>query len=603
MSGQNATVQNNGKRPRPWWLHINMLGVLLVLFAFAVSMKRVFSIRSELEGSDGTTILRISHWQLELGYRDALQKVIDLYQQEQAKKGKKVRILQMPVTERVYGPWLNTNLISGEAPDVVLMGMSSMINSEQYLARYFRPLTELIDQPNPYNAGTELESVPWRETFFDGMRASYNVKLQDYFMVPTATYNARLFYNKKLFKEVTGSEAPPKTFGQMMDICRQINEYAQKNHRQIIPIAGSKYIYQTFVGRYAVSFTANMEKDLDTDFNGWVSRQEVYSGLINGKFSMDMPNVKAFYAFLRELSEQFGPGFIGKDRQTAAFEFVQQRAGMICTGSWYAQSLFAQAEESGFDVGIFDFPLPAKDEKYGEFIVGKAQEADTGAAGAFGLYKYSRHPDEALDFLQFLSSKRINQMHMELANWVPVVRGTEPKGKMSVFTPDPIGFTTGISPSYGDDAESKYNGALQSFLQGDMPFDKLAGVVDDAMRDPLTGGDYAWYREYSEQIKQVRVQERSLASHVIRDMILGAPDAPEKHRQIMLQQIKTNNAEGVRLRYEQTRAEDINQVDVRRSGGQKQQESHAGVSLYAAGAAVLAVAAGGIYRLRRRKAA
>lgn len=124
---------------RPWWLNINMVGVLLVLVAFGISMKRVFSIREQLEGTDGTTIIRISHWQLELGYRDALQHVINMYQEEQAKLGRKVRVLQMPVTERVYGPWLNTNLISQQAPDIVLMGMSGMLSSEQYLARYFRP--------------------------------------------------------------------------------------------------------------------------------------------------------------------------------------------------------------------------------------------------------------------------------------------------------------------------------------------------------------------------------------------------------------------------------------------------------------------------------
>jgi raffinose/stachyose/melibiose transport system substrate-binding protein len=550
---------------RPWWLNINMVGVLLVLVAFGISMKRVFSIREQLEGTDGTTIIRISHWQLELGYRDALQHVINMYQEEQAKLGRKVRVLQMPVTERVYGPWLNTNLISQQAPDIVLMGMSGMLSSEQYLARYFRPLTDLVDQPNPHNKGTELENVPWRETYFDGMRGAYNVKLQDYFMVPTASYTMRIFYNKKLFEEI-GQPNPPQTFGQLMDVCQRISEHATKTNRTILPIAGSKYSYLTFVNRYAVSFTANLEKDLDLDLDGSVTPQEVYAGHVRGKLRMDLPNVKAFYALLRELSTQFGPGFIGKDRQTAAFEFVQQRAAMISSGSWDAQSLFAQAEKAGFDVGIFDFPLPAAGEPYGEYIVGKTQEATIGASGAYGLYKYSRQPDAALDFLQFLTSKRINQIHMERTNWIPVVRGTEPKGKMAVFAPNPIGFNTGINPVYGAEMSSRYSGELQSYLQGDSTFNRLAGVVDTAFRDPLIGGDWAWYWEYSELVKQVRTQERSLAAHSIRGLLLGAEDAQHKHRQIMLQQLKVNNGETMRRRFEDIRGVPITDVEQRRGG-------------------------------------
>ena len=55
---------------------------------------------------------------------------------------------------------------------------------------------------------------------------------------------------------------------------------------------------------------------------------------------------------------------------------------MICTGSWDAGSLFMQAKKVGFEVGIFDFPLPARGEHFGEFVNGKATEASSGGSAA-----------------------------------------------------------------------------------------------------------------------------------------------------------------------------------------------------------------------------
>lgn len=551
---------------RPWWLNVNMIGVLLVVVAFIVSMYRVSQIDNQLSEANGTTILRISHWQLELGYRDAMADVIKIYEQEQAARGSKVRVLQMPVTETVYGPWLNTSLISGQAPDIVLMGMSDLTSNEQYLARYFVSLTHDISEPNPYNKGTDLAGVPWRETFFDGMRGMYNVRLQDYFMVPTSTFNLRIFYNKTMVKAATGSDAPPRTFGQLLDVCRKIDQYGKSQGRQIIPIAGSQYSVAMFTEKYAVAFTSNFESQLDLDLDGNVSNQEVYIGYLKGVYSMDKPNVRAFYDAMRELCHQFGPGFSGKDRATAAFEFVQQRAGMIATGSWDAQGIFKQAEKAGFEVGIFDFPLPAPGEKYSEYVVGKPTEAASGSSGGYGLYKFSRHQAQALDFLQFLTSKRINQLQMQKTNWIPVVLGTQPTGRMAAFSPDPAGFTSKAVPSYGGDVDNTYQGELQSFLQGSEDYEVMVREVDTAMRDPRNGGDGAWWLEYADQVKQSRNQDRALAAQVVRGLMLGADDWADKHRQILLQQAQTNNGMTMHHRFQEVRHMPLEKVDKARGG-------------------------------------
>lgn len=98
------------------WLNVNMLGVALMAGAMVLSLVRVMTIQKELFDPN-KTIIHISHWQLELGYRQALQAVIDEY--EKLQPG--VEVVQMPVTERIYGQWLNTHLISGTALDIGFM--------------------------------------------------------------------------------------------------------------------------------------------------------------------------------------------------------------------------------------------------------------------------------------------------------------------------------------------------------------------------------------------------------------------------------------------------------------------------------------------------
>jgi len=539
-------------KSRPWWLNMNLVGVLLLASAFVVSMVQVFSVHEQLFNPD-ETIVRISHWQLEAGYREAFDAVIKEYEDVQLAKGKRVRVLQIPVTEKLYSQWLNTNLISGQAPDIASMGMSEMIANEQYLARYFVPLTQIVNQPNPYNKGNELENVPWRETFFDGMRGQYNIRLQDYFGIPTSTHNVRLFYNKNLFKEATGSDAAPQTFGQLMQICTKITELSEKKNKLILPIAGSQYSIGMFQDRYTVAFTAGLEPMLDIDLDGNISQMEVYIGLVSGKINMHTPQIQQMHECLRRLCKEFGRGFGGKDRQTAAFEFAQQRAAMIATGSWDSGSIFQQAEESGFDVGIFDFPLPANDEEFGQYVNGKATEAASGASGAFGLYKFGRNFDQSLDFLQFLTSKRINQMHMNEATWIPVVIGTEPKGRMEAFAPNVEGFSGRVNFHYGGDVVTRYNGLFRTYLQGDLGYEELAENIEGAMRSPAFGGDRAWTLEWDDAVKQSRNQERMLSAQVVRDLILGAADAPSKHRQVLLQQVRVNNAQNLRERFRQVR--------------------------------------------------
>ena len=534
---------------------MNTLGVLLVAGAMIVSMVRVLSIREQLFDPD-KTIIRICHWQLELGYRQALQNVIEEY--EKLHPG--VVIKQMPVTEKIYGQWLNTHLISGTAPDIAEMGMAKLASDTQYLARFFLPLTELIDQPNPYNAETEMADWPWRETFIDGMRGGYRVELQDTFSAPTNVHTSRIYYNRDLLRQITGSDAAPQTMGKLLAMCDRIREYARETGLgdRMIPIASSRYNTPQLLNRYRVPFTAALEAELDLDLDGVITDWEGYTAFVEGKVSYAHPNIRAFYECTRVLSDQFNPGFMSMGREDSTFMFIQQNAVMVCTGSWDSMSLFAQAE---FDVGVFGFPLPAPGERWGELVAGRLNEATTAGSGLYGICKQSRHAEKAIDFLRFLTSRKQNEAFSRGASWLPVTVGARPSEPMVPFMPDPIGFASGCRLSYGSLSGTVLGGQEWKYFSGEIEYDELAQNVEEALRDPRRGGDKAWAEEYDSVKRWCRNQDRVLAVQSIR--VFTSPearDAPIKYRQALLQQVRRHNGGELRHRFENLRKKPIDSL-------------------------------------------
>jgi len=59
------------------------------------------------------------------------------------------------------------------------------------------------------------------------MKSGYWFHLTEFYSVPFTIQTTRIFYNKDLLKEATGTDDPPKDFRQWMDICEAIRENAR----------------------------------------------------------------------------------------------------------------------------------------------------------------------------------------------------------------------------------------------------------------------------------------------------------------------------------------------------------------------------------------
>lgn len=383
--------------------NVNMIGLVLLLAGFVVSLGMVLS-RSWQEGGlgndeGGKRVVQIMHWQLEPGYREALQDVIDDYNNLPHVKEANVEVRQLDVTERVYAQVLNVHMVSGTAPDLCEQGMTAAVQGAG-VAQFFDSLGEAVAQPNPYNApeflsenldpelAEALGTLPWRDTLIDGMQGGWIPELQDYYSVPTSFFGSvKIFYNQDLFQQaklklreaadasstpqwfadlflagkgdaVTGyvTDTPelrawiagddePDTLGRTLMLCSAIWQIAgDTGNDQLVPIAGSSYTDQLFAGRYRVPFLSNYVAAMNDNHDRGLDGAETWRGWRAGVWSFDDPAVVAYFDCIRAICAQFPPGFLGLDREQARRRFVTAQAGMIATGAWDAKSLFDAAE-------------------------------------------------------------------------------------------------------------------------------------------------------------------------------------------------------------------------------------------------------------------
>ena len=417
-------------------------GWIILSMVFLVALGRVFFLDAR-QAPSGKKIIKISHWQMEAGVREALDDAAREYQ----KLHPDVEIQQIIVGGSNYVSWITTRLIGGAAPDIIALGNMDRGLMLELFQRYFVPLSGEIGKPNPYNAGTSLEGVPWKATYYDDMLGGYMPELIEYYQVPESAFTMRLFYNKTKFREATGLDAPPSDFRAFLGACQQIKEYGRAHGEALVPIANAgKYNAKFIWSRFDQAVNSTLLPAVDVNLDSEQGPEESLIALVGGAVDFRDRRIRAMIEGHDYYNKQCQPAFFAADRMDAAFLFLQQRALMIASGSWDARSYVKQAE---FEVGVCDFPMPARDDpEFGKFVEGVAVEELLGGF-SFGVNRLSPNADVALDFLKFLSSQRINGKLNEEVQWIPMIRGNKPVPFIAPFWPHFDGVKAGIQLSTG----------------------------------------------------------------------------------------------------------------------------------------------------------
>lgn len=528
-------------------VNLSLVGMLLLVCSVLASLAVVIKNVRAIEHPTKTTI-RLCHWQLEAGYRDAIQAIIDEYQ----KLHPDIQIIQMPVTEKLYTQWINTQLISGTAPDLCEMGKSNLLEKDEYTVQFFISLGDEAAKPNPYNVGTPLEGVMWKETFRDGMRGGFRDALQDYYSAPTTSHSQRMFCNIDLIKKATGSAEIPKTMGQLIKVCQQVRKYSLETpgvQGRIIPIV-SCYGSSSVTNPYLVPFTAKLEPELDIDLDGQLSTLESYRGLLTSTAGPDSKVFRDYWEAMKLLCDQMQQGFSQMDRQQAQFQFSNGNAAFMATGSWDAAGTYQGAEIQGFKIELADWPLPGPGEPYYQYIAGRANEAASRGSGLYGVYKYSPHPAETLDFLHFLTSVKGNELLNSKADWPPIVIGSNPSERMKPFMPNPVGYTSSLKMGVGSRVGSVLNSESVSYLQGEKTLDAFLSAFNSALLNNRTGGDWACWKDFDQRWRDCRNQERLLTRDQAIELMQPNEFSELRYKKALLQQLRRNNGADFQYMFE-----------------------------------------------------
>ena len=401
----------------------NKIGFALLGLAYLVSAYLIAQ-RSAEEVVSRRVTLRISQWQLEGGVRDAMDAIIRRYEQ----LNPRVHVIQIAAPDRVYLPWIQTQLVGGTGPDIAEYSWPWPDT-----ARNFSPISAEVMQPNPYNRGTPLEGVPWRDTFIDGMSSpdNYVQTLGQYYGVSMTTGMQRIVYNRALLKTITGSDTPPRTYREFLAVCRRIQDYAKANHRNLAPLACSRTTHINLTGEIVNDMATQLAARMDFRHRLKLEPDDLGRAYLQGEWSYQEPELLAGFQALKEFGEVCTPGFLQRERDTALTDFVSERTVMVVAPSWEATSL---QQLCAFELGAFRYPTAREDDPvYGRFAKGPFSEGQVLTGMPFYLNRATPHRAEALDFLRFMSSQEGSTIFTNVSNWLPIVVGVKPSDFSAQF--------------------------------------------------------------------------------------------------------------------------------------------------------------------------
>lgn len=433
---------------------LTLCGLSLLAATFAFSLWKIGT-RAAADNDPSVRVIRIAHWQLEDGVSDA----IDAAARDYERLHPDVRIQQMRIPERVYPNWVTTQLVGGIAPDLVQIGKG--IDAER-LVRYFRPITDDVMLPNPYNRGTTFETTPWRDTYLDGMVSGFDEAQQDYYGAPLFMATVRMYANVTLLHQITGATELPRSLDELLALCSQAEAYAQQSGRPLMPIAGSRYNAPFLIERLFRSVTQRLNLELSTNRQLTTDSEHLMAALLQGTWDLDTPSIRAGLTLAGDVGRQMQPGFLQLAREDATFLFQQNRALFIATGSWDATTLI---NSSPFEIRVFDLPIPHPTHPaYGKHLLGRHSEASLRSYGPFGVSRVSAHPDIALDFMRFITSIAQNQHFADRSGWLPVIDGVRPRENIAAFAPVVDGYPDGFYLALGPDMTRVVNSQLHQLI-------------------------------------------------------------------------------------------------------------------------------------------
>lgn len=340
------------------------------------------------------------------------------------------------VDNKQYDNVLNTQLASGEGPDVIAVGaQAKSLASAGYLE--------------------DLTDAPFTSKYHESGLSPFSYNGRNY-AIPNLSWFEGIFYNKKIFAQ--HGLKPPKSFDEWMDIHETLKKAGIKPQtmgakswepmmKQSIGLLLNEY-YPTEAGKGFDEAFDTGEKTMDGNWNEIVKKWSVI--VEKGYLTKDM---------------------LGLDYDQALDEFAMEKAAMWECGPWATETI--KSKNPNLDFGMF--PMPGLKEGIG-WLVG-------GPGSAWAINKDSNNKEAAMTLLEFVSTPEIQEAINKANSGSSFMKGVE----------------LDLGPIYDDCAEAfkagnvycpwnnwfgaqsiiiEYGKGMQDFLAGSKTIDDVLKAAD-----------------------------------------------------------------------------------------------------------------------------
>lgn len=409
------------------------------------------------------TVLRIAHYHLEAGAREAFDRAAADYEALHPD----VQVEQIAVPLRLYATWFRTQLVGETVPDI----MEIVGNNEELMSRHFLPLGAAIREPNPYNDG-DLAGAAWRDTFLDRLSGgpSYYYNLLENYGIPLATSTVRMLYNRPLYRRLTGRDEPPKSYSEFLDVCALAARPVADGGLGIPPIAGARQTSDQLLQLLFSNQTQRLAIDIEPTLRMYTPGLDWQAAMLAGRWDLRSPAVLHALAVVRDVGRRMPPGFIQLQPQDALFTFTTGGALMMAASSQNAASIRAEAP---FEVGVFTLPLPGS----GDFALGPNAEIPNNPPAVFVVPRAGQ-TGLAVDFLRFLTSRRQAELFANTVRWPSSVRGVQPGPEVAPFMPDFAGYPPGILLDPGGSTARVYAQNLHRLVSPEGSVESFVSAIE-----------------------------------------------------------------------------------------------------------------------------
>lgn len=201
---------------------------------------------------------------------------------------------------------------------------------------------------------------------------------------------------------------------------------------------------------------------------------------MNGTGKLADPTVAEMFQTFRDLVDQgyFGKDFLAQDSAGAQFSFTNGKAASIIDGTW-SNSTYV---DSGMNLGRF--PIPNKEGK-------RVVQSSYSNFMTYAISSRSEHPDEAVKYLEFLSSQEAQQIMEDATGLVPTIKDIVAKDEgvkeLAVF--DEAGLNiysvlTALSTPESNAADMMMKDVIPKLMTAAITGEEAANMLDQAVTYP-----------------------------------------------------------------------------------------------------------------------